>query len=282
MPNNIELMKQYVPLLDKVYAKTALTSVLDSSDVVRQGANAKEILVPKISMDGLADYDRKSGYVDGDVTLEYETLFCDYDRGRKLKVDALDNQETANVAYGKLAGEFIRLKVAPEIDAWRFSKYASVSGIGTASNVYADGKAALKGLRAGRDTIENAEADLSTCYLFISPVLHGMIDDLDTTASRKAMEGFAGIINVPSTRFYSKVSLVGKDAGGFTGSTPINFAIIDKLAVQQYQKHVAPKSFTPDQVQDADAYVYTYRTVGLASVFDNKKAGVYIDTVKSA
>ena len=140
MPNNIELMKQYVPLLDKVYAKTALTSVLDSSDVVRQGANAKEILVPKISMDGLADYDRKSGYVDGDVTLEYETLFCDYDRGRKFKVDALDNQETANVAYGKLAGEFIRLKVAPEIDAWRFSKYASVSGIGTASNAYADGK----------------------------------------------------------------------------------------------------------------------------------------------
>ena len=279
MPNNIELMKQYVPLLDKVYAKTALTSVLDSSDVVRQGANAKEILVPKISMDGLADYDRKSGYVDGDVTLEYETLFCDYDRGRKFKVDALDNQETANVAYGQLAGEFIRTKVAPELDAWRFSKYAGVSGIGTASNAYADGKAALKGLRAGRDTIANAEADLATCYLFINPALRGAIDDLDTTASRAAMNGFAGIVEVPATRFFSKVTL---GANGFTGSAPINFAIIDKQAVQQYQKHVAPKSFTPDQVQDADAYVYTYRTVGLASVFDNKKAGVYIDTVKSA
>ena len=279
MANNIELMKQYVALLDKVYAKDAKTSVLDSSNVVQQGANANEILVPKMSMDGLADYNKDTGYVNGSVSLEYETLVCDYDRGRKFQVDAMDNQETANIAFGQLAGEFIRTKVAPEIDAWRFSKYAGVSGIGTASNAYADGKATLKGLRAGRDTIANAEAELATCYLFINPALRGMIDDLDTFSSRAAMNGFAGIVEVPAARFFSKVTL---GANGFTGSAPINFAIIDKQAVQQYQKHVVPKSFTPDQNQNADAYIYTYRTLGLASVFDNKKAGVYIDTVKSA
>lgn len=116
MANNIELMKQYVALLDKVYAKDAKTSVLDSSNVVQQGANANEILVPKMSMDGLADYNKDTGYVNGSVSLEYETLVCDYDRGRKFQVDAMDNQETANIAFGQLAGEFIRTKVAPELD----------------------------------------------------------------------------------------------------------------------------------------------------------------------
>lgn len=274
MANNIELMKQYVTYLDAAYKKASLTSVLDSSNVVQQGANANEILVPKMDMSGLADYSKTAGYTDGTVTLEYETLKCDYDRGRRFLVDALDNQESANIAFGQLAGEFIRTKVTPELDAWRFSKYAGVSGIGTATNTFADGKAALKGLRAGRDTIANAEADLSTCYLFINPALHGAIDDLDTISSRAAMQGFAGIIDVPATRFYSKVTL-GTD--GFTGSAPINFLIVDKQAVQQYQKHVVPKVFTSEQNQTADAYIYTYRTVGLVSVFDNKKAGVYID-----
>lgn len=277
--NNIELMKQYVPLLDKVYQKASVTSVLDGQNsLVRQGANANEILVPKMSMQGLANYDKDSGYKQGSVTLEYETMKCDYDRGRKFMVDNLDNQETANIAFGQLAGEFIRTKVAPELDAWRLGKYASTAGIGSASGTLSDGKAVVAALRKARDVIENAEADLATCVLFINPALLGAVDDLDTTASRKVLEGFGSTVKVPAARFFTTVTL-GED--GFTGATPINFLIVDKQAVQQYQKHVVPKMFNPDQNQDADAYIYTYRTVGLAEVYDNKKAGVYCHTQAS-
>ena len=79
MPNAITRFKKYVPLLDEVYKQAALTSVLDSDEsLARAGANANEIVIPKISMDGLGDYDRNSGYTNGDVTLTNETVQFNY------------------------------------------------------------------------------------------------------------------------------------------------------------------------------------------------------------
>ena len=85
MANLIELAKSYVPLLDEVYKNASLTSILDGApELVQQGANANELIVPMMDMDGLANYDRKSSkYVDGDVTLTNQTVICNYDRGRE-------------------------------------------------------------------------------------------------------------------------------------------------------------------------------------------------------
>ncbi len=53
----IELSKNYVPLLDEVYKKAALTSVLDSDPTTAQmGANANENKIQKLTIDGLGDY----------------------------------------------------------------------------------------------------------------------------------------------------------------------------------------------------------------------------------
>lgn len=118
MGNSITKFKKYIDLLDEVYKNASKTSVLDGdSTLVRAGANANEIIVPKMSLDGLADYSRNSGYVNGDVTLTNETVQFNYDRGRAFTVDAMDNEETAGVAFGKLSSEFLRTKVVPEVDA---------------------------------------------------------------------------------------------------------------------------------------------------------------------
>lgn len=216
MANAIELRKQYSTLLDEVYKLASLTAVLDGpNDLVREGANANEILIPKLEMQGLANYNKQTGFVDGDVTLEYETKKCTYDRGRMFTVDAMDNIESAGIAFGRLSGEFLRTKVVPELDAWRLASYASVSGVTTVKAALADGKAALAALRTARGKVENAEANLATCYLFINPTVLGMIEDLDTTASKKAIEGFAGIVKVPQGRFYSKIDLAANGAGGY-------------------------------------------------------------------
>ena len=132
MPNSIALFKNYVPILDEVYREASRSAVLDGApELARAGANAGELIIPKMTMDGLADYARASGYVDGDVTLTNETVLCNFDRGRMFTVDALDDAETAGIAFGRLASEFIRTRVVPELDAFRFACYAAVSGIGS-------------------------------------------------------------------------------------------------------------------------------------------------------
>lgn len=121
MANSITLFKQQIAnILDEVYKASSLTAVLDgASELVQQGANANELIIPKMSMDGLGDYSKASGYVNGDVTLTNETVQCNFDRGRMFTIDSMDNIETAGVAFGRLAGEFIRTKVVPEVDAFR-------------------------------------------------------------------------------------------------------------------------------------------------------------------
>lgn len=282
MANAIELRKQYSTLLDEVYKLSSLTAVLDGpNELVREGANANEILIPKMSMQGLADYNKNTGYVAGDVTLDYETKKCAYDRGRMFNVDAMDNIESAGIAFGRLSGEFLRTQVVPELDAYRLAAYAQIAGVTTVKGVLANGREALAALRAARGKIENAEANLATCYLFINPTVYGMIEDLDTTASKKAIEGFAGIVKVPSGRFYSKVKLNASGAGGFakdTGGVAMNFLIVDKQSAIQYQKHTVSKIISPDQNQNADAWKFGYRTVGIAECKDNKKDGIYVHT----
>ena len=284
MANTIALRKSYSTLLDEVYKLSSLTAVLDGpNELVREGANANEILIPKMTMSGLADYNKQTGYVAGDVTLEYETKKCDYDRGRMFTVDAMDNIESAGIAFGRLSGEFLRTQVVPELDAWRIAKYAGYAKNKVAANI-ADAKAGIAALRVAKTSIQNAEAKPETCYLFISMSLKGSIEDLDTTASKKVLEGWAAVIPVPDSRFYDKVTLTASGAGGFatTGGKALNFLIVDKNAVIQNQKHTVSKIITPEQNQDADAWKFGYRTVGIAEAKDNKKSAIYAHTVAAS
>lgn len=282
MANTIALRKAYSTMLDEVYKLASLTAVLDGpNELVREGANANEILIPKMSMQGLADYNKQTGYVAGDVTLEYETKKCTYDRGRMFTVDAMDNIESAGVAFGRLSGEFLRTQVVPELDAWRLASYAGYApSANKVAAAIADAKAGIAAIRKGKTAIKNAEAKPETCYLYISAQLKGDIDDLDTTASKRVLDGWAGVIEVPEGRFFDKVTLTASGAGGFATAEgkKIDFLIVDKNAVIQNQKHTVSKIITPEVNQDADAWKFGYRTVGIAEAKDNKKVAIYVHT----
>lgn len=298
MPNAIELAKQFVPILDEVYKNASLTGDLDgAAELARQGANANELIIPMLSMQGLGDYSRNSGYVDGDVTLTNETVKCNFDRGRMFTVDTMDNLETAGIAFGRLAGEFIRTKVVPELDAFRFACYAGKAGISKvgAGAALADGSAVLKAIRAANDKMDEDEVPQEGRYLYITPTLLGMVQDLDTTKSREVLSNFTKLVKVPQTRFYTAIeqksgklittgsgeaaTTTDETAGGYVKASSgkdINFMIIHKPAVIQFPKHVAPKIISPEQNQTADAYKFGYRNVGIADVYQNKLAGVYL------
>lgn len=280
MANAIELAMQFIPVLDEVYKNASLTAKLDgAADLAQRGANANELIIPMLDMQGLADYSRNSGYVDGDVTLTQETVKCNFDRGRMFNVDTMDNLETAGIAFGRLSGEFIRTKVVPELDAFRFASYCGKSGVGKKAEALADGAAVLAALRAATTAMDEAEVPMEDRHLFITPTLHGMIQDLDTTKSKAVMERFATVTLVPQTRFYTAITQAAAGAGGYTkadGAADINFMICHKPALIQFEKHVAPKIITPEANQTADGYKFGYRNVGIADVYQNKTAGVYV------
>lgn len=347
--NSIALGKKYVPLLDEVYKLASLTADLDGpAELVQQGANANELIIPKMSMDGLADYSRNGGYVDGDVTLVNETVFCNFDRGRMFQVDAMDNEETAGIAFGRLAGEFIRTKVVPELDAFRLAAYASASGISQVATpaTLSTGAEVIAALRAATNQMDEDEVPYENRFLYITPTLYGLIQDMDRDKSREVLERFQKVIQVPQTRFYTAIlqndgTTSGQTAGGyvrransqeFTATTSQveftvtakpaaiqkvtvdgtavttgwtyaaatgkitfssapgnnkvvvatydtgyeqNFLVVQKAAAIQFQKHVEPKVVTPAQNQQADAWKFGYRNVGIADVYENKVAGIY-------
>lgn len=287
MPNNIALAMQYVPVLDEIYKLASLTSKLDGNpDLVRAGANANELIIPKLSMQGLGAYSRNSGYVNGDVTLTNETVVCNFDRGRMFSVDYLDNAESVNIAFGRLSDEFIRTKVVPELDAFRFATYAGVDGISKvdAGATLSTGEEVVAALRAAINKMDEDEVPQENRHLFITPTLYGLIQDMDTTKSREVLARFASTTNVPQTRFYTAIdqydgSTSGEEAGGYvkdSAGVEINFMVIHKDAVIQFDKHIAPKIISPDQNQTADAWKFGYRNVGIADVYENKVAGIYL------
>lgn len=285
MANSISLSKVYTNLLDEVYQQSALTAVLESdASLARQGANANEIVIPKLTMDGLADYSRNSGYVNGDVTLNWETVQFNYERGRMFSVDNMDNEETQNIAFGRLAGEFLRTKVVPELDAFRFAKYAAVTGAGTATGTLATGVDVIAALRAATSAMDEAEVPMEDRHLFITPTLKGLIEDMDSTKSREVLARFASITAVPQTRFYSAIELLdgkssGEERGGYKkaeGGVELNFEVIHKPATLQFTKHAVPKVISPEMNQDADAWKYGYRNYGLCDTYENKAAGIYV------
>ncbi len=295
MANSIALFKNYISLLDEVYKENAKTSVLDGDmSLVHAGSNAHEIVIPKISMDGLGDYSRNGGYVDGDVVLTNETVAFNYDRGRAFTVDAMDNEETAGVAFGKLSSEFIRTKVVPEMDAFRFATYAGTTGISkvSAGATLSTGADVIAALRAATTKMDEDEVPTEDRVLFITPTLHGLIQDMDTTKSREVMSRFSSVVLVPQSRFYTAITLydgktdtssqdsgVNQKPGGYVKASAgkdINFMVIHKPAVLQYTKHTVSKVITPDENQTADAYKFPYRAYGLADVYENKVAGIYL------
>ena len=287
MANSITKFKAYTSMLDEVYKLASLTSVLDINDaMVQAGANANEIVIPKISMDGMADYSRSSGYVGGDVTLTNETVQFNYDRGRSFTVDSMDNEETAGVAFGRLSSEFIRTKAAPEIDAFRFATYCGLTGIGKATAAtYETADTVLAAINAGVTSLDEAEVPDTERYLFITPTLYNLAMSADTTKSKEMLDGFAQITKVPQSRFYTSIDLLdgtttGEEAGGFgktaTTGKDINFMIIHKPALLQYSKHVVNKVVTPEENQTSDGWKFFYRSYGLADAYENKVAGIYL------
>lgn len=286
MANSITLAKAYTTLLDEVYKNASVTNDLSSdSALVRAGANANEILYPQISVSGLGDYDRNSGYTDGSVSVEWKTATFNYDRGSKISVDAMDDEETFGIAFGQASSELMRTKVAPEGDAFTFATLAGATGISKATAAtYADASDFLAALIVAKNKMDEDEVPEENRILYATPTLINGVMGLDTTKSREVLATFMAVRKVPQSRFYTAIDLLdgktsGEEAGHYKkadGGKEINFMIVHKPALIKWDKHVVSAVIPPDANPNSDAYIVKYRKYGIVDVLRNKVAGIYL------
>lgn len=287
MPNQITLPQGIQTILDEVYRQAACTSVLDSApSQVRPTQNVHEFCYPQMEVGGLGDYDRASGYTSNSgVSLVWKTVAADYDRGTKIMVDAMDNQESFDLAFGQAANILMREHVAPEGDAFTFAKIAALTGITNNTDSIVDGAQFLEAILTATTEMDENEVPEEQRYLFTTSTLLKSVKALDTTKSREALDGFAGIIKVPRGRFNTAIDLLsGRDgdeiAGGWKPSElskPINFLIVHKPALIKFDRHIAgPTVISADQNPDADADIVKYRKYGVVDCYENKRAGIYL------
>lgn len=288
MANSIEFAKNYTGILDEVYQRAAVSRCLNSGGrMVRAGRNAKEILIPKISVTGLGDYTRNVGYKTASITYEYETHSFGYDRAIRLFAGVMDVEESGVLdCFVEAGAELQRTQVAPEGDAYTFSQIASTEGVTMKGEDLSEASAVdvLAALRAVTNDMDEKQVSTGSRYLFITPTLRGVLDDFslaNPTRSNCVLERFSRIVGVPQVRFCTAIDLKSGDAGQFgyakaTADKDINFMVVEKTAVIKYDKHVASRVFSPDELEALDSYMLKYRKYGIVSVLENKLDGVYV------
>lgn len=291
MNNNITLSKNYIPLLDEVYKNAETSSVLNSpAKDIKMGQKAGEFLIAKYSMDGLKDYSRNSGYKRGNVKLEWETHKANYDRGVKFEVDTMDNEESAELAFGKLAGEFARTQGAPEQDAFTYATLAGVTGVSITEEDLATGDEILNAIQRDQSAMDEEEVTGTSRYLFITSTALRKAQNVEKYKSTGVLDEFAQIVKVPQKRFYTAIELLdgeteGEEIGGYKkaeNGKDINFMIVEKSAVLKWPKHTASDIITPANNADSDAYIQKHRKYGIVDVYENKVAGIRVSAKKGA
>lgn len=305
MANQIELAQKYIPLLDEVYRVNAKSAILEADpSLVRETEEANVVKVNKLDMDGLADYDRQTGYATGSIISAWETWVFKNDRGRRFNLDKMDNLETLGLTFLNMAGQFLKQKVIPEKDAYTFATIAGTDGISGTTGTLTDSNT-KQAIDTAIANLGEAEVDEASMVLFTTPTIKGY---LESQIGRSLSSGETEygqklnyyndipIITVPQSRFYDAVDLLdgkstGEEAGGYrkhvidasvTGDTAgqnVNFILMDSKAAVTISKNSVQQIIAPEVNQLHDGWTFNFRFYYDVFTFENKKSAIYTHKV---
>lgn len=299
--NTIGLAQKMTSALDKAVVQKAVTGFLADNAMGAKFVGAKTVLIPEINMNGLGDYDRDTGYVQGALTVSSTAYTLNIDRSRKFQLDAQDADESgvANLA-GQVMGEFIRTKVVPEIDAYNLSKLAkyakdnnqTVSGT-LASEPY---KIFTNAVLQAQDALSYDEelvafvntefwAALNNSNEFTRQITVSNFRQGDVNLQVKSINGIS-LIPVVSDRMKTAITLLdgestGQTAGGFTpalNAENVGLLVLPRKAAMFVKKTEPTRIFPPSQNQNADSWVFTYRIYYDLLIRNTFKEGIYAYT----
>ena len=293
MANTLEMIKKYLlQIASEKYGYGSLTAVLDGNYREAGSAliGADTVMIPKMTVDGLINYSRSAGYGEaGDINLSWVPYKLTQDRGRMFALDAMDADE-ASITLAQAIAKFEEDMVVPEVDAYRFAKYAT--GAGTKKAAALTKTSVVTAIDEAEQVFRDKGININNSILYMSAAVYTLLKTATdtgrwttgTSINRNVMMFDEMPIQiVPASRFYSEITLTESGAGGYTPKAEtgkaINFLLVNKGAVFQCVKHNVSKIITPEANQSADGWLAGYRLYHDAFVVDGKAAGIYAHTV---
>lgn len=231
--NTLTTATLFMTQLDKIAVQEATTGWMDANagQVIYNGGS--EVKIPKMSVQGMGDYDREAGYQRGSVTLEYETRKMTQDRGRLFQLDPMDINEANFIpTAGAVMGEFQRTQVVPEIDAYRISKLATetltADKAGMIGESYVPGTASTSALRKLKEGIKAVRENYNGALICQATPDFIMELELELAGKITAVTFSKGgiqtqvpsvdgvpLVSTPSNRMYTAIKINnGKDKSG--------------------------------------------------------------------
>ncbi|MGG3278870.1 hypothetical protein [Paenibacillus solani] len=300
--NTLEYAKLFQTELDKQITQQATSGWMESNagQVIYNGGD--EIKIPEIAVQGLADYNRDSGFVQGSVTYKYQTHKLTQDRGRTFQLDAMDVDETNfGASAANVMSEFQRVEVIPEIDSYRYSFIAAKAAAAGKSREYALAESTiLKELYKDIFDLADMGVDLSQLVISIAYPAYGVLTGNTSLQKRIDVGQFAqgginlqikmldGIPLIPVSSSRMKTEYVfndgetsGQEQGGIvpaTGAKDVNWIVSPRNAPIGISKTDKVRIFTPDENQKADAWKLDYRKYHDVIIPDNKTAAFRVTT----
>lgn len=288
MANTVNYFSKYIDMLDRVNKANSATADLEATpDSVRfSKENAKTVYLKKITVPGLGDYNRDTGYSSGDCTIEWESHAMGQDRSKKLKIDMIDMKE-AMTAAAELGAEFQRRSVTPELDAYRFEKICTLAGIDTSADLTYD--TVISAIRTGIQTLDEAEVPKENRILYISPEVEQLMEDsgefyksINVTANNNIIDTqikeFNGmkIKQVPKGRFYENFDFSSSGFSVAAGAEALNFVICNKNDIIAVKKYDEFKIISNENNADYSGTLLCFRVYHDLFVMDNKVDNIYV------
>ena len=296
--NTMQYASVFMTELDKQLVEKSTTGWMEDNAKQVQYNGGAEVKIPKMTMSGLGDYDRNSGFAQGAVAVTYETRTLTQDRGRTFQLDAMDVDETNFAATaGNVMREFQSTKVIPEIDAYRYSKiYELAEAAGKANTYTPAANSIFETLMNDITAVRDMAGECEEIVIAMSAKVAGMLD-LAKGGTNVLQSGYfeqgkaeikvkeidgCPIIRVPSVRFktaYTFMDGVENTEGGFAaaeGAKDINWIVMVKNAPVAISKTDVTRIFDPMTNQNANAWKIDYRKYHDLWIMDNGMDGVMV------
>lgn len=274
--NSVETATAYTGELDKMFSQKSATGFFADNNLTAKFVGAKTVMIPDVDFQGLADYDRDTGFSKGAITVSNASYTMAMDRARSLQIDREDMDETGVASLaGKILGEYVRTKVIPECDAYVISKLA---GLAASRANLVDGD-----LEKPYDTlcrmVNEVQAQVGydeELVAFVDSYIYAQLQNSDEISrfitvsdfrqgevdlKVKSINGVA-IIPVVSERMKTAYTFNSNEAGGFAPAPKarqVHILVCPKRGAHLVKKTENMRIFTPEQNIDADAYKFDYR-----------------------